>query len=84
MIGITLVRVGDKLIGKTVSDRWNMEMLGMGDSIPATRNQTTVKRLRRQWADAFTFTVARKMTVELFANDDEVLALGTNLAEIAA
>jgi len=46
MIRIELVRVGNRLIGRTVSDRWNLATLGC-KSLAYDRNQTGVKRLRR-------------------------------------
>jgi len=46
MLEIELVRVGNRLIGRTVSDRWNLATLGC-DFIAYDRNQTGVKRLRR-------------------------------------
>lgn len=50
MITIELVRVGNQLIGRTVSDRWNMSVLtgtAYGTQIPHDRNSTEVKKLRR-------------------------------------
>ena len=49
MIRIELVRVGDRLVGRTVSCRWNLRRLGIA-SVAYDRNQADVKRLRRALA----------------------------------
>jgi hypothetical protein len=46
MIVIQLVKVQGYLVGRTVSDRWNLESIGMAP-MRDDRNQTAVKRLRR-------------------------------------
>ncbi len=43
---IQLVRVGDRLIGKSLSDRWNLMQLGVS-SVAHDRNHGGAKRLRR-------------------------------------
>jgi hypothetical protein len=57
MITIKLVRIGDKLVGKTVSDRWNLMQLGLS-SIPYDRNQGPLKKLRRAFG-MFAFKMDR-------------------------
>lgn len=46
MLRIELVRVGNRLVGRTVSDRHNLMVFGVGP-IAYDRNQTVVKQLRR-------------------------------------
>lgn len=84
MIRITLVRVGNQLIGKTVSDRWNLITLGITGELTADRNQPTLKRLRRKWGADFTFTVARSETIVWDASDMESTALGWRNDNVAA
>jgi hypothetical protein len=59
MIQIKLVRVGNMLVGQTVSDRWNLMQMDMGDGIPYDRNQSGLKRLRRLW-EGFSIQVVRQ------------------------
>lgn len=84
MISIKLVRVGNLLIGQTASDRWNMTQLGIGYTLVADRNQTQVKRLRREWGDCLTFTVTSRENVDWKATNAEIAALGANIADLAA
>jgi hypothetical protein len=53
---INLVRVGDKLVGRTFSDRWNLAQLGF-THLSYSRNQMDIKRLRRANPD-FMFATA--------------------------
>lgn len=86
MISIKLVRVGDTLVGQTASDRWNLMQMGFhsGYVIPADRNQTGIKRLRRAWGTDFTFSVVRGENSLKMANSAEIAALGPKIALIAA
>lgn len=45
MLKINVVLVNGKLIGKTVSDRWNLQTLGMDQDKPLS--QTSARRLAR-------------------------------------
>jgi hypothetical protein len=84
MISIKLVRVGDKLIGKTASDRWNLLALGVDYVLASDRNQTVVKRLRREFGVDFTFSVCRNDSVVWQASDAEHAALGSKIGKVAA
>jgi hypothetical protein len=57
MIRIELV----KLVGRTVSDRWNLATLGLA-TLANDRNQTAIKRARRANPE-FTFVVVRSATL---------------------
>lgn len=46
MLRIELVNVAGMLVGRTVSDRWNLDTLGAA-ALYESRNQADVKRLRR-------------------------------------
>jgi hypothetical protein len=74
-IVITLVRSGIAFEGQTASDRWNLRTLLGHSAIPADRNQTIVKRLRRAFGADFVFVVARSATVDPTWTMDEVNAL---------
>jgi hypothetical protein len=75
-MNIELVRVGDRLIGRTVSDRFSLKTFGI-DSIQHDRNQTVVKRLRTRLAKlGFTLTVVRRGSVQWAATESEAKALG--------
>ena len=72
---IELVRVGGRLIGRTVSDRWNLAVYGL-DALRDDRNQSGVKRLRRLAArDGITVKVV-KAPVVVFASGAEMEAFG--------
>lgn len=75
MLTITLVRVGGYLIGRTVSDRWNMETIGCGP-IKADRNQSVIKRLRREYTGIFAFVVVRNAQPDSYPTQAEHDALG--------
>lgn len=55
MIGIELVRVGDRLIGRRFQDRWNLAQLGY-THLDWSRNQSDVKKFRRFHADDFSIS----------------------------
>lgn len=66
------------LVGRTVSDRWNMEtLIGMNSPIPYERNHATLKRIRRRFKRfGFTFTVCHtsvKPETELSPAENEAL-----------
>ena len=84
MISIKLVRVGNQLIGKTASDRWNMIQLGLGHALTTDRNQTHLKRIRRAWFGVFHFSVTSRDSVIWESTPTEKAALGTAIATIAA
>ena len=78
MIQITLVRVGDVLVGRTVSDRFNLQQFGV-TSVTCDRNHAAVKRLRRALArEGFTLRVlpAKTGVVKWAATPIEREALG--------
>lgn len=78
MIQIQLVRVGNHLIGKTCSDRWNLEAAGNG-AIAWDRNQKYAKVARRKLAAlGLTLTVVRGATVQMRPTDAEAAALGVD------
>lgn len=79
-ITIELVRVGDKLVGRTVSDRWNLAAFGVG-TIPADRNQSGVKRLRRLAGVGFKVRVMRGESPTWAATEGEAAALGSVVRE---
>ncbi len=80
MIRIELVRVGYRLVGRTVSDRWNLMTLGIGP-IPAEWNQAAVKRLRRALGgEGFSLGVVRGEAVRWAATHTELDALGVTWA----
>ncbi len=62
MITITLVRIlvdgQSRLVGRTVSDRWNLLNLDHA-LIEDCRNQCPLKRLRRSHKDTFKFVVVK-------------------------
>lgn len=76
-MSVTLVRVGNFYVGKTVSDRWNLASLNI-KSIPVERNQSTLKRLRRLNPD-FAFSVARQAGIQLQPTPSEVAAFGPTM-----
>lgn len=71
-IKIEVVKVNGMLVGRTFSDRWNLETLGL-TSIPADRNQTVIKRLRRANVDLTFATVKGYVETEL--SENETLAM---------
>lgn len=75
MIKIQLVRVNGRLKGRTVSDRWNLLMLGI-ISIADQRNQALLKRLRRRYAGEFAFEVVRDASPLSLPSNAEREALG--------
>ncbi len=86
-ITIELVSVGGKLVGLTLSCRWNLAMLGLTDLVDDGRNGASLKRARRAiakefGADAFTLTKSRARSVSL-PSPREVEALGQSLAHAA-
>lgn len=81
MICIELVRVGDVLVGRTVSDRWNLFQLICVASIADDRNGTALKRLRRASGADFTLTKVRGKEPVWKATPAELQALGTVNAE---
>ncbi len=89
MIRVELVRTSEGLlVGKTVSDRWNLEVAGVGPLV-WDRNQRSVKAARRKMAAlGLTLAVVRKANVEWHASGDESKALGVvnvaNLTRLAA
>jgi len=74
-ITIDLVRVGNVLIGRTASDRFNLETLGVEGPIESDRNQLAVKKLRRLHGDDFTFRVVRSAKPVWTMTHAEKLAL---------
>jgi hypothetical protein len=62
MITIKLVRIGDRLVGQTVSDRWNLMQLGLA-SIPYDRKQGPLNKLRRAFKE-FTFKSDRGQLIK--------------------
>ena len=71
---ISLVREGNRLIGRTLSDRWNLMQLGI-TSIAYDRNQTGVKCLRRALAhQGFALSVVRGGKPQWSASPTETLA----------
>lgn len=56
-MNIQLVLTPSGLVGRRFQDRWNLAQLGIL-SIPWTRNQAGLKKLRRMYGD-FTFTTVR-------------------------
>lgn len=84
MIHINLVRVGDMLIGRTVSDRWNLIQLGIDQSFAADRNHATLKSARRLWGNDFMFSVVRNDSVHWEASENEKNALGDAVLKISA
>ena len=56
-MNIQLVRVGNVYAGRTYSDRWNLDQLGI-TVIPADRNSAALKKIRRLNSD-FSFTTFR-------------------------
>jgi hypothetical protein len=76
MITIELVRVGDRLIGRDVSSRFNLKTFGV-DSLPYERSQAAVKRLRRLVAGfGLSVVVVRRGAVQWSATESEAKALG--------
>lgn len=71
-IKIEVVKVNGKLVGRTFSDRWNLETLGLTE-IPVERNQSTIKRLRRQNVDLTFSTVKGDMVAELSETETEAM-----------
>lgn len=81
MIQIRLVRVGDRLIGMTCSDRWNLESAGIGP-IRWDRNQKHVKAARRRLAAlGLTLSVVRNATVQVHPTSIEADSLGLAIVE---
>ncbi len=74
MLRIELVRYRGRLVGRTVSDRWNLWMLGY-NYIRDERNQATIKCLRRAFPE-FTFTVPRDTSIQTHPTPAECDALG--------
>jgi hypothetical protein len=59
MLHIELVRVGNRLVGRTVSDRFNLLSLGIG-VIGYDRNHRAAKTLRRKLQnEGFSLSVVR-------------------------
>ncbi len=76
---IQLVRVGDRLIGKNLSDRWNLMQLGIGP-IAYDRNQTALKRLRRALGrEGFNLSVMRGSKPQWTASPSETLAFSGSI-----
>ncbi len=83
-ITIELVSVGGKLVGRTLSCRWNLAMLGLHDLVDDGRSGASLKRARRAiakefGADAFTLSKSRSKAIAL-PSPIEVHALGHALA----
>lgn len=74
MLKIELVRINGRLVGRTVSDRWNLWTLGL-NYIPYERNQKVVKRLRRALTE-FAFVMIRGGQLETEPTPAECEALG--------
>jgi hypothetical protein len=83
-MNIELVRVGDRLIGRTVSDRFSLKTFGL-DSISGDRNQRALKAIRRKLGKlGFTLTVVRNAAPTWTATPDEAAALGPVVLPIYA
>ncbi len=81
---ICLVRVGDRLFGATMSDRWNLMQLGIGP-IAYDRNQTAVKRLRRALSgEGFGLSVVRGGNPQWTAIPAETLAFSVSVPAFLA
>jgi hypothetical protein len=82
-IGIELVSVGGRLVGRTASDRFNLAVLGLSDLIDDGRSGAGLKRARRmiarEWGGCFTLAKVRAHTIAL-PTVAEVDALGVGLA----
>ena len=73
MITIKLVRVGNMLVGQTVSDRWNLMQMGLAGGIAWDRNQAGIKKARRAW-EGFTFQTVRSGGIITEKTPEETLA----------
>lgn len=77
-ITITLVRVNGRLIGKTVSDRWNLRTLGF-TYVEDRPNQAELRKLRRKYGVDFRFAMGKKSdSVSLLPTDTEADSLAEN------
>ncbi len=74
MLTIQLVRHRGRLVGRTLSDRWNLWTLGY-NYIQDERNQATIKCLRRAWPE-FIFTVVGVTSIVTTPSPAECEALG--------
>lgn len=77
MLRINVVVVGGRIIGKTVSDRWNLSTLG----IDAKTSQAAARRLCK--ALDCTLVVHRAdQTISMKASKTEASSLGAKLARL--
>ena len=77
MIRVELVKTKDGLlVGRTASDRWNLETAGIGPLV-WDRNQRSVKAARRRLVKlGLTLTVVRDAAVQIHPTDAECYSLG--------
>lgn len=73
---ITLVHHDGKLIGQSLSDRFNLLAFDV-TNLPIEKNQASIKRLRRLAGPDFVIRVVRKASVCWEATPAEALALGS-------
>jgi hypothetical protein len=84
-ITIELVRVGDRLVGRTVSDRFNLISLGVG-VIEHDRNQRAVKSIRRlidHMAGGFRVSVVKAPLVVMPTESESAAFDGAVPAELS-
>ncbi len=78
---IELVLTPSGLVGRRFQDRWNLDQLGI-TSIPWTRNQAGLKRLRRQYSD-FTFSTLKGQTVSITNEERQLFGRPFNNTKVA-
>lgn len=81
MLKINVVLVNGRLVGRTVSDRWNLEMIGyLGDKF---HSQTSARKLARELG---CMIVVHKVdqTITPRASKIEAGALGRKLSKLLA
>lgn len=78
MLKINCVVVGGKLVGKTVSDRWNLDMIGYGLD-KSTSSQAAARRLA-QALDCSIVVHRADQTIKAHASKLEVSSLGRKLS----
>jgi hypothetical protein len=83
-IKIEIVVVNGRLMGRTFSDRWNLEMLGFG--FPTySRNQGAIKKMRRfHTSEGFAFSLVKGETVGVTATELQAFPAPTRRLAIAA